>query len=232
MTLELLIIWGIVISLITFLGSWYVRRFQKPDLLVILYVTFVIISQILATKISQFDFGFAVFYVPFGNYCFFCNFSFNSDIVNEKFGRKETHLMILRAFICQVIMSLFLWMGSKMTPAFFWGLASFWNSIFSLVPKITLASWIAFLISENLDAVIYAWLKKLTKGRYLWLRNFSSSFVSMAVDSLVFITIAFYKNDYLIALIVGQIFIKWVISFIDIPFMYINRKIMGYNKIN
>ena len=230
MTLFLLIIWAVAVSAITLGGSWYVRKFQKPDLLIVLYVTFVLVSQILATKISQFNLGFATFYVPAGVIVFSITYLL-TDVVNERFGRKETHRMIFLAFISQVAMALFLWIGIRMNPAPFWGLSPVWNSIFSLVPRITFASWIAFLVSENMDAVIYSWFKKLTGGKYLWLRNSFSSLPSLAVDSLIFITIAFYGTTSLVPLIFGQISIKWIIGLIDIPFMYANRKIMGYGRI-
>ena len=61
MSLILLIFWIIVISSFTLLGSWYARKYNKADLLIGLYVTFVLVAQILATKISVFDLGFKTF---------------------------------------------------------------------------------------------------------------------------------------------------------------------------
>jgi uncharacterized integral membrane protein (TIGR00697 family) len=225
MTLTLIIIWGGVLSAITFIGSWYAKKFSKPDLLFVLYITFILVSQILATKISQFNLGFFVFYVPAGVIVFSITYLL-TDIVNEAFGRKETHKMIFLAFISQLIMSLFLWIGIKMNSAPFWNLSYFWNQIFNLVPRITFASWIAFLISENLDAIIYSWFKKITKGKYLWMRNAFSSLISLALDSLIFISIAFFGVAPIMPMIFGQIAVKWIIGLLDIPFMYLNKAIL------
>ena len=53
-----LLIFGIIgITSITLLGSWYARKFNKSELLIALYVTFVLSAQILAVKISEFNFG-------------------------------------------------------------------------------------------------------------------------------------------------------------------------------
>ncbi len=229
MTLGLLIIWAVAISAITLGGSWYVRKYQKPDLLIALYVTFVIVAQVLAVKISEFNLGFYTFYVPSGVIVFSITYLL-TDVVNEKFGRHETHRMIFLAFASQVAMALFFWIGVKMNAAPFWGLQDSWAQIFNLVPRITFASWAAFLISENFDAVVYAWFKKITDGKYLWMRNSLSSLPSLALDSVIFITIAFWGTAPIGVLIVGQIVIKWIVGLIDIPFMYANRKIMGYNK--
>jgi uncharacterized integral membrane protein (TIGR00697 family) len=54
-----------------------------------------------------------------------------------------------------------------------------------------LASWVAFLISENIDAYLFAWFKKKTNGKYLWMRNVFSSIPAMAIDTVVFVFIAF-----------------------------------------
>ena len=229
MTLPLTIFWIVIITGFSFLGSWYVKKYNKPDLLIGLYVAFVITSQVLATKITEFDFGFATFFVPAGVIVFSVTYLL-TDIVNERFGRAETHKMIFIAFISQVAMVIFLWIGVKMNAAPFWGMQDSWASIFNLVPRITVASWVAFLISENTDAVIYAWFKRVTKGKYLWMRNAFSSLPSLALDSFIFITIAFLGVAAIWPLILGQIVLKWLVGIINIPFMYANRAIMGYNR--
>jgi queuosine precursor transporter len=89
-----------------------------------------------------------------------------------------------------------------------------------------LASWIAFLISENVDAIIFSWFKKLTNGKHLWARNVFSSIPAMALDTFIFVTIAFYATAPLLPLITGVLVLKWLVGIVDIPFMYLNRMIM------
>lgn len=226
MHIFIIISWIIAITSFTLLGSWYAKKFNKPDLLIGLYVTFILISQILAVKISAFDLGFNTFFVPSGIIVFSITYLL-TDIVNEKFGKKETYKMILIAFIAQVAMVMFLWLGNVLPPAPFWKLQDTWQQIFGLVPRITLASWVAFLASENLDTFIFSWVKKLTHGKHLWLRNSVSSIPALAVDSFIFITIAFLGVTPLWPIILGQIVIKWLVGLIDIPFMYLNKWILG-----
>lgn len=231
MNLLLLILWICGITSFTLLGSWYAKKYNRPDLLIGLYVAFILVAQILATKVAIFDLGFRTFTGPAGVIVFSVTFLL-TDIVNEKFGRKETHKMIFIAFISQVAMVFFFWLGTKLPAASYWTLQEAWQQIFGLVPRITLASWIAFLISENVDAYMFSWFKKITKGKYLWMRNAFSTIPALLLDTLIFIPIAFLGIMPILPLIIGQTTVKWLISIINIPFMYLNRAILGKDTQN
>jgi uncharacterized integral membrane protein (TIGR00697 family) len=229
MSLAIIILWILGITAMTLLGSFYARKFKKPDLLIALYVTFLLVAQVLAVKIAHFDLGFKSFTAPAGILVFSVTYLL-TDIVNEKFGRKETHKMIFIAFLTQVAAVFFFWLGVKLDAAPFWQLQDTWEEIFGFVPRITLAGWTAFLISENFDAYVFAWFKKLTKGKQLWTRNALSSLPALALDSFIFIPLAFYGKAEIWPLILGQIVIKWLVGLINIPFMYLNRWILAFKK--
>lgn len=225
MDLTFLIVWIIGIASFTLLGSWYARVYQKPDLLIGLYVTFSVVAQVLAAKVSEFDLGLGTFYGPSGVIVFAVTYLL-TDIVNEKFGRRETHKMIFIAFISQIAMIFFFWLGIKLSPAPFWTIQETWEQIFALVPRITIASMIAFLVSENFDAYVFAWFKEFTEGKHLWARNVFSTIPALLLDSLVFIPIAFLGVMPVSPLILGQVALKWLVGIICIPFMYLNRAVM------
>ncbi len=210
----------------TLVGSLYACKYKNPDLLIGLYVTFILVSQILAAKISTFHFGFFTFHGPSGVLLFPITYLL-TDIVNEKFGRYQTHKMIFIAFVSQVAMVFFFWLGTSLPPAPFWVIQSTWNQIFGIIPRITFSSWIAFLVSENIDAVIYSYIKQITKGKHLWIRNVLSSFPALLLDSLIFIPLAFGGIMPLCPLIIGQTTLKWIVGLINIPFMYLNKFILG-----
>jgi len=225
MSIFLLIFLILGITSFTLIGAWYAKKFNKADLLIALYVTFVLTAQILAAKISEFKLGCKSFFVPSGILVFSITFLL-TDIVNEKFGRKKTHEMILIAFIAQVAMVFFLWLGVIFPPAPFWKIQEVWQQIFGIVPRITVASWISFLVSENFDAIVFDWFKKITKGKYLWMRNVFSSIPALTLDSVIFVSLAFGGIMPILPIIVGQIFIKWLVGLVNIPFMYFNRWIL------
>jgi uncharacterized integral membrane protein (TIGR00697 family) len=226
--MELIMIFGwiILITSISLFGAWYTKRDNKPDAIIAIYIAFVIISNILAVKIAEFNLGFITLYATAASIIFPVTFLL-TDVVNEKFGRKETHKMIFLAFITQVATALFIFLAIKMPSAPFWTAQEMFSSILGFAPRVMIASWIAFLISENADAYIFAWFKKLTQGKYLWSRNILSSIPSMALDTLIFVTLAFYGVQPLKPLILGVLIIKWLVGIIDIPFMYLNRWIMN-----
>jgi queuosine precursor transporter len=220
-----LVIWILLITAITFLGAWYVRRYNRPDALIALYVTFVILSQIIAAKIAQFDLGWWTVTAPAAALIYPVTYLF-TDIVNEKFGRSETYRMVWIAFAANVALVFFLWLGTRLTPAPYWSGQASWETIFGLLPRITLASMVAFLISENMDAYVFSLFKKITKGKYLWIRSAFSSLPALTVDTFIFITIAFYGQIPLGDLFVGQIATKYLVGLISVPFLYFNRWIM------
>jgi len=213
------------ITSFTLLGAWYAKRFERPDALIGLYVVFVALSQIVAAKVAKYDLGFVTVTAPAAVLIYSVTYLF-TDIVNERFGRREVHKMILIAFVTQLAMVFFLWLGTELPPAPFWKDQKAWESIVGVVPRITVASWVAFLVSENLDAWVYDLFRRLTKGRHLWMRNAFSSVPALTIDTFLFISIAFWGRMPMIPLIQGQLYTKWLVGLINIPFMYFNRWVM------
>lgn len=213
------------ITSFTLLGAWYARRFERPDALIGLYVVFVALSQIVAAKVAKYDLGFVTVTAPAAVLIYSVTYLF-TDIVNERFGRREVHKMILIAFVTQLAMVFFLWLGTELPPAPFWKDQKAWESIVGVVPRITVASWVAFLVSENLDAWVFDMFRRLTKGRHLWMRNAFSSVPALTIDTFLFISIAFWGRMPMIPLIQGQLYTKWLVGLINIPFMYFNRWLM------
>lgn len=217
----------LVISIVPAVGAWWARRTNSSDLLFIIYATFAVLSQILASKIAFFDLGFTTATAPAAVLVFAVTFMI-TDIVNEKFGRRTTQRMIALTFGSQLIMVLFLLLADALPPAPFWQNQDAWKSVLLSVPRITLASWITFLVSENLDAFLFSHIRKVTKGRHLWARSVFSSIPALTVDTVLFISLAFAGTDLpLWQLMVGQFFAKWAVGILDIPFMYLNRYILG-----
>ena len=221
----IILIWLVTLILASISIPWYIRRYRRPDFAIAVYVIYLAMSQIIATKIAVFNLIFRTFYAPAAVLIFPFTFQI-TDIVNEAFGRHEVHRMIFIAFITQVIMTFFLWLGDIIPSAPFWVNQEAWHNIIALVPRITLASWVAFLISENLDAIIYAKIRELTKGKHLWMRNIFSDLPSLAIDSFIFVSLAFYKVTPIGPLIVGQIVLKWIVGVADTPLMYLSRRIL------
>lgn len=225
MTLTLALFWIVIISLFTLGGAWYVRRYERMDALLALYVTLVVAASIFAAKTISFDLGFAEFFAPGAVLIFSVTFLL-TDIVNERFGKSEVYRMIILGFFAQLTFLIFSYLVLHAEGAPFFKSQTAFETVFGAVPRIALAGLIAFLVSELLDANLFQWFKRLTEGRHLWMRNAFSSLPAMAVDSIVFVTLAFWGVMPIMPLIIGLTVTKWLVGIVDIPFMYAARAIM------
>ena len=89
-------------------------------------------------------------------------------------------------------------------------LAAF-ETVMGGTPRIWLAGILAYGISQILNVTIFTWLKR-GGGKLLWLRSGVASVLSQIVDTLIFITIAFYGVFPIADLLLGQMLAKVVLS--------------------
>lgn len=218
--------WVISLTIVTIVSAYIVRKSRENGFtaLVALYIIYLGASQILATRIIDFNLGFYSFYAPAA--VFIYPFVAQAiDMINEVYGRRKTHLAIVIAFITQILLVIFILMINSLSPAPFFQFEEAWQKIFSLGVRVTIASWTAFLICQNLDAYVFAWLKKKYE-RNILLRSVTSDILDLTLDSLIFVTIAFYGVMPIIPLILGQIVSKNIVGFLDTPwFIWYKRLI-------
>jgi len=222
--------WIVSLTIVTYASAYIVKKFKDYGFaaLVAFYTIYLGASQILAVRIINFDLGFYSFFAPAA--VFIYPFIAQAiDMINEVYGRKKAHLAIGIAFITQVLLVTFIVIVNSLTAAPFFQFEEAWQSIFNLGIRITAASWIAFLISQNLDAYVFAWLKKRYEKNIL-LRSITSDVLDLTLDSLIFVTLAFYGVMPIIPLIVGQIVSKNIIGFLDTPwFVWYKRMLRKSN---
>lgn len=113
--------------------------------------------------------------------------------------------------------------GKVIPPADFWEGQDAYNAILGSVPRIVLASMVAYLVSQHHDVFAFHFWRRLTNGRFLWLRNNASTMVSQGIDTVLFITIAFAGTvplDILGSMLATQYVIKLLIAVADTPLCY------------
>ena len=84
-------------------------------------------------------------------------------------------------------------------------------------PRIWLGGIVAYGVSQTLNVTIFSALKGREGARLLWLRAGVASVLSQVVDTLLFVTIAFYGVFPIGALLVGQMIAKVVLSALLVP---------------
>jgi queuosine precursor transporter len=226
MSLALTFLWILIVSAFSVLGAWYARQYNRPDALIAFYVTFGAFANIAASKTIAFDLGFTTFFAPAAVLIFSVTFLL-TDVVNERFGKAETQRMVGIAVIAQIALVLFSYLVLHAEGAPFFQNQAAFEAVFGAVPRLVLASLIAFYVSENVDVHLFHWLRQWTGGKHLWVRNALSSLPAMFLDSVLFVTIAFYGVMPILPLIIGLTVIKWLVGIVDIPFMYLSRAVLG-----
>ena len=158
-----------------------------------------------------------------------------TDILSEKYGRKDATKAVAYSFSIMI-----LWMlGTQLILLFNPNENDYINEslkvVFSLVPRITVASMIGFVISQNLDVFLYhlIWSKTGNTKARLWLRNNGSTLTSQAIDTVIFTTIAFwgvYPTNVFLSILITTYVFKAIVALLDTPFMYLARRIVPINE--
>lgn len=228
MTLPLLLLWILIVSFTTIVASYYVKKYDRPDALIGLYITLVTVANIVAQKVIEYDFGSFSFFATSGTILFAVTYLV-TDIVNEKFGLAEARHMVFIAFAMQAVVALFFYMVISAVPAPFYLNQEAFSSILGSSLRIIGASLLSFIVVELMDVYIFHWLKKITNGKHLWMRSAFSTLPTMVIDSILFVSLAFYGVLPILPIIIGLIVVKWLVGIMDVPFMYLSRYIM-YSK--
>ena len=83
--------------------------------------------------------------------------------------------------------------------------------------RIWLGGIIAYGISQTLNVTVFSWLKGREGAHLLWLRAGIAGVASQVVDTLLFVTIAFYGVFPIRELLIGQMLVKVILSAVLVP---------------
>ena len=115
----------------------------------------------------------------------------STDTISELYGRKVATHVVWYGFGLSIAMVILVYTARILPAAGFWLDQDSYDTILGSVPRIALGSMIAYLISQHTDVVMFHALRRLTNSRHLWIRNNASTTVSQALDTILFISIAF-----------------------------------------
>jgi len=146
-----------------------------------------------------------------------------ADVLTEVWGYAATRRVIWLGFACNALMVVAIWIGGEIPPASFWRGQPAYQEVLGQSPRILAASFAAYLVGEFANAFVLAKLKVATGGRWLWLRTIGSTVVGQALDSAVFIALAFAGTvpaGVLPAIVAGQWSVKVVYEAAATPLTY------------
>ena len=159
-----------------------------------------------------------------------------TDILSENYGKKAARKAVFIGFFSLAATVIIMNIALNFKPNEFDFIQESLNNIFAILPRIALASLIAYGASQLHDVWAYSFWKGLfPHDSFLWLRNNASTMVSQLIDSVLFTFIAFWgllPHTEFIQILITTYLLKWIVAAIDTPFLYLARFMFTRSKIN
>jgi uncharacterized integral membrane protein (TIGR00697 family) len=197
----------------------------KTDILLGFFVVSLVLANTLGTKITSLlgvRVSVGIFFIPI--------LFLVTDIIAEVHGKKKATEFVLISIAILVFTLVMMYFAIKLPANATWGGQEHFAFVFGSGLRMTIASVIAFVISQFHDVWSFHFWKQKTHGKWLWLRNNLSTAVSQLIDTIIFMFIAFYALTpkftvpFIISLIIPYWLFKIGFALIDTPFCYLGVK--------
>ncbi len=214
-------------------------KIEKMDLLVAVYIFCIIVAELMGAKtFPLIDLGFyklnasvSIFLIPL-------LFTIN-DVVVEVHGKARARSIVRSGLFTIGLLFVFIMLAINLPPStrFMESEASY-DEIFGKSARITLASLTAFALADFMDIYIFSRIREKFGTSKLWLRNNLSNFIAQLIDTVIFMSLAFYAINepfgeniaFLFSLILPYWLLKCSMSIIETPFVYVGVKWLKGSK--
>ncbi len=189
-------------------------QYRWFDFVMAAFVTILLLSNVIgAGKVAAIELP-VVGLWPFGAGLLFFPVSYViGDVLTEVYGYAAARRCIWAGFGALVFMAFMSWVVVAMPPAPEWGNQAAYEAVFGQVPRIVLASIIAFWAGEFVNAYVLAKMKVWTGGKWLWTRTIGSTIFGQGVDSALFYPIAFLGvSGWTTDLVIWVAITQWVLK--------------------
>ena len=149
-----------------------------------------------------------------------------TDLISELFGKKRANQVVISGFFASVFTTALIFISMNATAAEWSPIDSqTFNKVFGLSAPAFLASMVAYLCAQFIDVRIFHFWKRLTKGKYLWLRNNASTMFSQLVDTSLVLVILCSAGAIEWERFTTLLFMCWLfkvlVALIDTPIIYL-----------
>lgn len=157
-----------------------------------------------------------------------------TDILSETEGKKQANKAVYLGMLSAVSMVIISQSWFLYSPAEADWARPHLEAVFSVTPRLLLASLLGYIVSQKLDVFLYHKIWEFTekktgdKNKFLWVRNNCATLTAQIVNTIIFNIIAFYgmyDTKTLISIVVSSYLIYVVTSLLDTPFLYLARKL-------
>jgi queuosine precursor transporter len=171
-------------------GVWHpdnlVPRFKYFDWFVNAYVAVLLISNIVAPKLI----AIGDFWLSAAQALFPITYIFG-DIFTEVYGYAASRRAIWAGFGAAALLALISSLVIALPPAPDWGNQVAYETVLGMVPRLVVASLIAYWCGEFANSFVMAKMKVATQGKHLWMRTIGSTAVGQLADSVIVMVVAF-----------------------------------------
>ncbi|MBV13434.1 MAG: hypothetical protein CMC52_05020 [Flavobacteriaceae bacterium] len=158
---------------------------------------------------------------------------FATDLINEKYGRKEANKAVILGAIANIVIMITLLISTYYLPSEIAKSSEKVHEAISTLafysPIFVIGSISAYLISQTFDVWIFHKLKVITRGKHLWLRNNVSTLLSQALDTFIytFVWVLAGELTFVVALSIAltKYIFKIFIALVDTLFIYLVKDI-------
>ncbi|MFA5025752.1 MAG: queuosine precursor transporter [Candidatus Shapirobacteria bacterium] len=202
---------------------------NKSDILIGIYIFCIVAAELMGSKsfpiakIGTFNLSGAMgmFLIPW-------IYSIN-DIFTEVYGHERTKNLAKLSVLIVFLIVIFSALAIALPPsARFLPMEESYHKIFFQSIRISVASLMAMAISNFLDIAIFVKLKRKMGKSKLWLRNNLSNIMALFMDTMVFMSLAFYSINtsvaaninFLWGIILPYWLLKTAMSAIGTPLVY------------
>lgn len=175
------------------------------DIIAVMFVAFLLISNIAGTKVTALDAG-PIHLVFDGGAILFPMTYVLGDVLSEVYGFRRARRVIVLGFVASVLASLtFLIVQVAPVGPGYVNQAAF-EAVLGFVPRIVAASIIGYLAGQLVNALVLVKIRERWGADHLWARLVGSTVVGELFDTVLFCTIAF------IGVIPGAEFANYIIT--------------------
>ena len=167
---------------------------------------------------------------------FYSSIFFATDLMSEKFGKKEADRAVMMGFSISVIILLMLSISLLFLPSiqsnqtFSTDVHQAFVKILDFTPRFIIGSLFSYLISQRFDVWCFHKIKHWTNGKHLWLRNNLSTMASQTIDTTIYSLVVWWgvvDLETAIQLGLAKMAFKIGIAAFDTPFIYWARSWKG-----
>ncbi len=159
-----------------------------------------------------------------------------TDIMSEIYGKKTARTAVLIGFITLIMTTIIMNLAISFTPGSTDIAQPHIEALFSFFPSLTVASLLAFGVSQFHDIWSYDFWRRLRPElRFIWLRNNLSTLVSQLLDSFIFVCAAtlfgIFSWSVFAEIFVSTWLIKALVSLLDTPFIWLAAWMNRHKKV-